>query len=143
MLGVPVTAPVAGSSTSPGGSVPRATLNVTGMPAGEHGAHLHTVGRCDAPDFTTAGGHLNPLGKKHGTHNPQGSHLGDLPNLVVAADGTGSLTIPLAGTAAELEASLFDGDGTAIVVHAGPDDYMTDPAGNSGGRIACGVFRPT
>ena len=128
------------SLTSSGTSLSLA-LSVSGLPAGEHGAHLHTVGSCDAPAFTTAGAHLNPHGKQHGTQNPQGSHLGDLPNLMVAADGTGSLTIPLVGTAAEIEALLFDADGTALVVHAGPDDYLTDPSGNSGGRIACGVLK--
>jgi Cu-Zn family superoxide dismutase len=115
-------------------------VNVSGLSAAEHGAHLHTVGRCDAPDFTSAGPHLNPHGKQHGAQNPLGSHLGDLPNLAAGADGKASLTIPLAGTAADVEALLFDADGTAVVIHAGPDDYRTDPSGNSGGRIACGVL---
>lgn len=115
-------------------------IAVEGLPAGAHGAHLHTVGKCDAPDFASAGGHLNPHGKMHGSENPQGMHLGDLPNLTVGANGKGSLTAPLAGSAAELQATLFDADGTAVVVHAGQDDYKTDPSGNSGGRIACGVL---
>ncbi len=114
-------------------------IAVEGLPAGLHGAHLHTVGRCEAPDFATAGGHLNPHGRMHGSDNPQGKHLGDLPNVAVGADGKGSLTVPLAGPAAELEAQLFDADGTAVVIHAAADDYRTDPTGNSGGRIACGV----
>lgn len=113
---------------------------VEGLPAGLHGAHLHTVGKCDAADFASAGGHLNPHGKMHGSENPQGMHLGDLPNLTVGADGKGSLTTMLADSAAELERALFDADGTAVVVHAGPDDNKTDPSGNSGGRIACGVL---
>ncbi len=115
-------------------------VEVVGLPAGSHGAHLHTVGKCDAPDFTTAGGHLNPMGKMHGSDNPQGPHLGDLPNVMVGADGKGMLTVALTGTAAELTPALFDADGTAVVIHATADDYRTDPSGNSGGRIACGVL---
>ena len=115
-------------------------VEVAGLPAGVHGTHLHTVGKCDAPDFATAGGHLNPHAKAHGSDNPQGTHLGDLPNLTVGADGKGSLTATLSGSAAELGGALFDADGTAVVVHAGPDDLRTDPSGNSGGRVACGVL---
>jgi Cu-Zn family superoxide dismutase len=115
-------------------------LTVRGLPAGQHGVHLHMVGSCNAPDFVSAGGHLNPHAKMHGSLNPQGSHLGDLPNLDVGSGGTGSLTARLAGTKAELWQALFDGDGTALVVHATADDYRTDPTGNSGGRIACGVI---
>jgi Cu-Zn family superoxide dismutase len=110
------------------------------LPAGQHGLHLHTAGRCDAPDFASAGPHLNPHAKQHGTGNPQGSHLGDLPNIALGADGKGSLTVPLAGPRADVEPILFDADGTAIVIHAGPDDNRTDPSGNSGARIACGVL---
>ena len=115
----------------------RYTLDVKGLPAGTHGAHIHTVGRCDAPDFTTAGGHWNPTAMKHGSMNPQGPHDGDLPNLSVdsAGRGTSGMTVPGATMA-----QMLDADGAAIVVHAGPDDLMTDPSGNSGGRIACGVF---
>lgn len=116
------------------------SLALVGLPAGSKGMHLHMVGRCDAPDFVSAGGHLNPAGRKHGTDNPAGSHLGDLPNIVVNANGTAAASAQLTGSRAELEASLFDADGTAIVVHAGPDDYKTDPSGNSGARIACGVL---
>lgn len=115
-------------------------LTVKGLPAGQHGVHLHMVGSCNAPDFASAGGHLNPHAKMHGSLNPQGSHLGDLPNLDVGSGGAGSLTARLAGTKAELWQALFDGDGTALVVHAAADDYRTDPSGNSGGRIACGVL---
>lgn len=111
-----------------------------GLSEGVHGIHLHAIGSCTAPDFTSAGPHLNPHARMHGTDNPQGSHLGDLPNLTAAADGTAMLTATLAGTPAELEAQLLDGDGTALVIHAAPDDYKTDPSGNSGGRIACGVL---
>ena len=115
-------------------------ITARGLTPGEHGAHLHMVGSCTGPDFTSAGSHLNPDGKKHGARNPLGSHLGDLPNLVAASNGSGTLTVPLTGTAEELAAQLFDADGTALVIHAGPDDYMTDPTGNSGGRILCGVL---
>ena len=117
-------------------------LAVRGLPAGQHGVHLHTIGSCNAPDFASAGGHLNPHGRMHGSANPQGSHLGDLPNLVVGRSGKGSLTARLAGTRADLWPVLFDGDGTALVVHAAADDYRTDPSGNSGTRFACGVLTP-
>ena len=117
----------------------RFTIDATGMPAGTHGAHVHTTGRCDAPDFTTAGPHWNPTQKKHGTMNPQGPHEGDLPNLVVGTDGRGTIGAVIPGATL---AGLMDADGAAMVVHAGPDDLMTDPSGNSGGRIACGVFQP-
>ncbi|MBC3941670.1 superoxide dismutase family protein [Sphingomonas albertensis] len=116
----------------------RFTLDAMAMPPGTHGAHIHMVGRCDAPDFTTAGGHWNPTGMKHGSMNPQGPHEGDLPNLIIGTDGRGTLGITIPGATM---AGLMDADGSAFVVHAGPDDLMTDPAGNSGGRIACGVFQ--
>lgn len=113
-----------------------------GLSAGEHGLHLHTTGRCDTPDFTSAGGHLNPHAKMHGAENPQGAHLGDLPNLNVGDNGKGTLIASIPGTPEDVAASLFDADGTAIVIHAGPDDYKTDPSGNSGGRVLCGVLTP-
>ena len=129
------------------------TVNVTfqGVDAikpGEHGIHLHAVGKCDGPDFTTAGGHFNPTGKKHGTRNPEGPHAGDLPNLVVgpstATQGGYAYTATATGvTLSAGPTSLFDADGTALVIHAGPDDYATDPAGNSGGRVACAVLAMT
>jgi len=115
-------------------------VSAQGLSEGVHGIHLHAVGTCTVPDFASAGPHLNPHARMHGADNPQGSHLGDLPNLTAAADGTATLTATLAGAPAEVEAQLFDTDGTAVVVHAGPDDYKTDPSGNSGGRIACGVL---
>ena len=115
----------------------RVSLDASKLPPGTHGAHVHTTGRCDGPDFTTAGGHWNPTGMKHGTQNPMGPHAGDLPNLIVGADGRGSVAITLpSGTMA----GLMDADGAAFVIHAGADDLKTDPSGNSGGRIACGVF---
>lgn len=112
----------------------------TGLPVGNLGMHLHTVGSCDAPKFESAGPHLNPGNRKHGSENPDGSHLGDLPNLTVAADGTGNAVAGLAEMRSGAEQALFDTDGTAIVIHAKADDYKTDPSGDSGDRIACGVM---
>lgn len=114
-------------------------VSVTGLPAGTHAVHLHQVGRCQAPDFTSAGGHLNPAGNTHGTLSPTGPHLGDLPNIEIGASRTGSVTAELGAASTQALAHLFDDDGTAIVVHAQADDYRTDPTGNAGGRIACGV----
>lgn len=115
----------------------RITIDAMGLAAGTHGAHIHAVGRCDGPDFMTAGGHWNPAGTQHGSMNPAGPHEGDLPNIIIGTDGRGTLgvTIP-AGTLA----GLLDADGGAMVVHAAADDLMTDPSGKSGARIACGVF---
>lgn len=118
----------------------RFTVDGKSMPPGTHGIHIHTTGRCDAPDFATAGGHWNPTAMKHGSMNPQGPHEGDLPNLIVGTDGRGTVGVTIPGATM---AGLLDADGAAFVVHAGPDDLMTDPAGNSGGRIACGVFQPS
>jgi Cu-Zn family superoxide dismutase len=123
-------------------SVVRVRLTVRGFVPGTHGVHLHQTGRCDPPDFASAGPHWNPAGRQHGRLNPQGPHLGDLPNLQVERDGSGRLEFTIAvpaGTAAHAN-PLLDADGTAIVIHAAADDDRTDPAGNSGARIACGVF---
>ena len=127
-----------GTATEVAGGI-RFTADVTGLPPGTHGIHVHTVGLCDAPDFTTAGPHWNPAVAKHGTMNPQGPHKGDMPNLIVGADGRGTVAVTI--PAATMD-ELIDTDGAAMVVHAGADDLMTDPSGSSGGRIACGVFRP-
>jgi Cu-Zn family superoxide dismutase len=116
------------------------TVAVTAVPVGTHGIHMHTTGKCESPGFTTAAGHLNPTDHQHGSMNPAGPHLGDLPNLLVSDSGTGTVSVPIAGNVTELESQLFDADGTAIIIHAGPDDYKTDPSGNSGSRIACGVL---
>lgn len=120
------------------------TVNVAAaaMSPGEHGFHLHTRGRCTAPDFTSAGGHLNPSDASHGSLSPDGKHLGDMPNLTIGANRTGTAQVVLEGNASEILADIFDDDGTAVVVHAGPDDYVTDPAGAAGARIACGVLSP-
>jgi Cu-Zn family superoxide dismutase len=115
-------------------------VSVTGVPAGTHGAHLHEAGMCDAPAFTTAGAHLNPTGRQHGMRNPRGPHFGDLPNLVVGADGRGSMEATVAGSLTPGQAPIFDGNGTSFVIHAAADDQVTDPSGNSGARIACAVL---
>jgi Cu-Zn family superoxide dismutase len=121
------------------GSQVSVVVALAGFTPGQHGLHLHTTGKCEGPDFSSAGGHLNPGGHQHGMENPQGAHLGDLPNVTVGSDGTGAVTASMMGTPDQVMTALFDSDGTAIVVHAGPDDYKTDPSGNSGGREACGV----
>ena len=114
---------------------------VRGLPPGAHGIHVHEMGKCDAPDFMSAGGHYNPTTKQHGLQNPQGHHGGDQPNLMVGADGSATFDAMLMGvTLGSGTASLFKTDGTALVIHANEDDQMTDPSGNSGGRIVCGVI---
>ena len=118
----------------------RLVTQSTRVPAGQHGIHLHASGRCEAPGFQTAGPHLNPANRQHGLRNPQGPHLGDMPNLAVGANGQGRAEWTLAGTLTPGEGAIFDPDGTALVIHAGADDQATDPAGNSGARIACGVI---
>jgi Cu-Zn family superoxide dismutase len=121
----------------------RVVLDVRGLTPGEKGVHVHEVGRCEPPAFTTAGGHFNPDKKQHGTQNPAGSHAGDLPNVVVAPDGTGRLDATSNRfTLKPGPTSLFDADGSALVIHANADDYRTDPTGNSGSRLACGVIVP-
>ena len=115
----------------------RFTIDARGMPAGTHGLHVHTVGRCDPPGFESAGPHWNPTAAKHGTMNPQGPHQGDLPNLVIDSGGRGSASATVPGATM---AALMDADGATMMVHATADDNVTDPSGNSGGRIACGVF---
>jgi superoxide dismutase, Cu-Zn family len=116
-------------------------LQVQGLPPGTHAFHVHGVGKCDPPDFTSAGPHFNPTGKKHGMKNPEGHHMGDLPNVEVSAAGKGEArTVVKGASLAAGPSSLFGPQGTALVVHDKPDDEMTDPAGNAGARIACGVI---
>ena len=114
-------------------------VDAAALPHGVHGIHVHAVGRCDPPDFASAGPHWNPAGKQHGFNNPAGRHAGDLYNVTVAANGVlgEAVTIPGASMA-----SLVDADGAALVIHAAADDYTTDPSGNSGARIACAVLTP-
>jgi Cu-Zn family superoxide dismutase len=116
-------------------------IQVQNLPAGKHGVHIHMVGKCDAPEFTSAGGHFNPAGKHHGALNPEGPHAGDIPNLVVGANGKGRLQ--MVNKNVTLDAgpnTLLDADGSALIIHAAADDEKTDPTGNSGARIACGVL---
>ena len=114
-------------------------LALTGLPANEHAIHLHQTGTCDGPDFKSAGGHLNPANKSHGSMSANGQHLGDLPN-ITPTDGSVNETIALNWAGPDASASIFDDDGTAIVIHEAADDYKTDPSGDAGGRIACGVL---
>ena len=119
----------------------RVRVSATGLASGAYGAHIHAVGRCDPPTFESAGPHWNPTDREHGMQNPQGPHLGDLPNLMVGENGEGSFELRIPGARLAGGArSMLDGDGAALVIHAGADDYRTDPSGNSGARIACGVF---
>ena len=126
-------------SEDPGGLV--MNVSAIAMPAGVHGIHLHEKGLCEGPKFASAGAHWNPGAKQHGRDNPAGPHVGDLANLTVAADGTAKSSIPVAGVKTASGAMMLaDADGTALVVHAKPDDYKTDPSGDSGDRIACAVL---
>ncbi len=120
---------------TPHGTLLHATLE--NLPAGTHAFHVHSVGKCEPP-FKSAGGHFNPEGKMHGFLNAEGLHAGDMPNIHVPASG--SLEIEILNTLLKLDSTLFDSDGAAIVIHAGADDYKSDPAGAAGPRIACGVI---
>jgi Cu-Zn family superoxide dismutase len=126
--------------TAVGGGVVRVQVWAGGLPPGMHGIHVHTTGAC-TPDFNAAGGHFNPEGAQHGLENPAGPHAGDLPALQVGPDGNGTFDAlnPRIGLNGGLR-SLFDADGSALIIHANPDDQVTDPTGNSGGRIVCGVI---
>ena len=119
-------------------------LKMRGLPVGEHAAHIHQNAKCEAgtPNFASAGPHFNPEMKHHGLDNPEGPHAGDMKNLTVGADGTAHIEFAdtLVSLAEDVPNSLFHPKGTAIVIHADPDDEMTDPSGKSGARIACGVI---
>jgi superoxide dismutase, Cu-Zn family len=125
-------------TNTPSGVLIRLTLD--GVRPGTHAFHIHAVGKCEPPDFKSAGGHFNPDGTKHGLMNEEGPHAGDMPNLHVP--DSGKLTVEVLNEMVTLDAepALLDQDGSALVIHAGADDYRSDPAGNAGDRIACGVI---
>ena len=116
-------------------------MSLKGAVPGEHAFHIHAVGKCEAP-FTSAGGHFNPASKKHGMEAAEGSHAGDMPNLHIPASGELMVEIanPMISLVKGQPNSVFDTDGSAIIIHAGVDDYKTDPTGNAGDRIACGII---
>ncbi|HRI52444.1 MAG TPA: superoxide dismutase family protein [Pseudomonadota bacterium] len=115
------------------------TLALTGLPAGKHGAHLHDVGKCDAPDFMTAGGHFNPTSQSHGDPNQSAHHSGDFGNIDVGTDGTGALSITTTTLSLSADQATYAAN-RAFIIHQNPDDLVTQPTGNSGARIACGII---
>ena len=125
-------------SATPSGTL--LDLNLIAAQPGVHAIHVHAVGKCEPPDFKSAGPHFNPDQTRHGIMSPEGPHAGDLPNIHVPADGKLEVEFLNPVVTLSQESALLDADGSSIVIHAGPDDYKTDPAGNSGDRIACGVI---
>ncbi|MGN8645262.1 superoxide dismutase family protein [Gracilibacillus sp. HCP3S3_G5_1] len=116
-------------------------IKVEGLEQGMHGVHIHEYAKCEGPDFQSAGNHFNPEGNEHGLMHPDGAHLGDLPNIEVEADGTADVELEIDGaTLMDGDKSLLREDGTSIIIHAGPDDGISQPAGDSGDRIVCGVI---
>jgi superoxide dismutase, Cu-Zn family len=116
-------------------------VSVSGLSPGRHGMHIHETGACTPPSFESAGSHFNPTSKKHGVLNPEGPHAGDLPNLVVGADGSADTTFTVSATLlAQGSGSMLGARKLAFVIHADPDDQKTDPSGDSGSRVVCGVI---
>ncbi|HEV7838014.1 MAG TPA: superoxide dismutase family protein [Gemmatimonadaceae bacterium] len=124
------------------GGLVHVDVSATNLTTGAHGIHFHAVGRCEggATAFSTAGGHYNPMNREHGLQNPAGPHAGDAPNLQIGADGSGHFSFTTDRiTLTAGSTSLFDSDGSAIVIHSSADDQVSQPSGNSGARVACGV----
>ena len=120
-------------------------VNAIGLTPGAHGIHFHEVGQCEgASAFATAGAHYNPLNREHGLERPAGPHAGDAPNLVAGTSGTANVSFTTDRiTLTSGSVSLFDPNGSSVVIHAAPDDQVSQPSGNSGGRVACGVIQLT
>jgi len=151
----PAAAPTARASLAAGDGSPRGEATVTeaadglhvlvkaqGLTPGMHAVHIHTTGMCTAPDFTSAGGHWDPTAREHGEEHPAGKHMGDMPNMMAGSDGMGEMEYVVPGGMIQSGSMpLLDADGAAIVIHAQADDNKSDPAGNAGSRVACGVLK--